>query len=78
MDQHRLHKTEPVYNIKERECGGLMTVCVNNSPESADVVDTAAPDQHMTRTQEKQHNHKRAKRGEKQTNKKKSKRHNSS
>lgn len=29
-----------------------MTVRVNNSPESADAVDTAAPDQHMTTTQE--------------------------
>lgn len=66
VDQHRLHKTKPVYNISKRECEGLMTACVNNPPESADVVDTAAPDRHMTTTQEKQDIKKEGKKGEKQ------------
>lgn len=65
-----MHKTKPVYNISKRECEGLMTACVNNPPESADVVDTAAPDRHMTTTQEKQDIKKEGKKGEKQIKKK--------
>lgn len=66
MDQHRLHKTETVYNIREHECGRLMTACVNNSPESADAVNTAAPDQHMTTTQKNKHTSQEGERGKKE------------
>lgn len=73
-----MHKTKPVYNISKRECEGLMTACVNNPPESADVVDMAAPDRHMTTTQEKQDIKKEGKKGENKLKKKKKSMANSS